>query len=94
MKASTIISTIISFAVVASAVPTANNDIEARTDKTLGGASQTCSANQVVSCCNSSNKQSSAGLLSAIVGPILGNGCTGVSASIRKSTQGESLDVT
>ncbi|EKG09227.1 hypothetical protein MPH_13779 [Macrophomina phaseolina MS6] len=82
MKASTICSTIISMAVVASAVPTAENKIEARTGKTLGSASQTCSANQVVSCCNSSNKESSAGLISLLLGPILGNGCTGIGATI------------
>ncbi|KAK7725096.1 hypothetical protein SLS57_004009 [Botryosphaeria dothidea] len=68
-------------AVAASAVPTANNEVEARTDKTLGGASNTCSSTQVVSCCNNSNKQNSAGLISAISGPILGNGCTGIGAN-------------
>ncbi|KAF4309803.1 hypothetical protein GTA08_BOTSDO02414 [Botryosphaeria dothidea] len=89
MKASTICSVIVTMAVAASAVPTANNEVEARTDKTMGGASQTCSANQVVSCCNNSNKQNSAGLISAILGPILGNGCTGVGVPVLNILSGK-----
>ncbi|OJD29821.1 hemagglutinin [Diplodia corticola] len=82
MKASTIISTIVSMAVVASAVPTADVAVEARTDKTLTGASETCSSNQVVSCCNTSDKTTSTGLLSTIIGSIAGNSCVGVGASV------------
>ncbi|KAL1633199.1 hypothetical protein SLS56_003062 [Neofusicoccum ribis] len=87
MKFSTIASTFISMAVVASAVPTANVEveIEARTDKTLGGASETCNANQVVSCCNTSDKQTNVGgLLGTLLGgSILSPGsCSGISVPI------------
>ncbi|GME25328.1 hypothetical protein GTA08_BOTSDO02414 [Neofusicoccum parvum] len=87
MKFSTIASTFISMAVVASAVPTANVEveIEARTDKTLGGASETCNANQVVSCCNTSDKTTNVGgLLGSLIGSVslLSGSCTGVSVPI------------
>lgn len=90
MKASTICSTIISMAVVATAIPTADVAIEARTDKTIGEASNTCNANQVVSCCNTSSKQTSLGLLGPLlnllgVSSILsGNSCSGIKANVRK----------
>ncbi|KAF9633715.1 hypothetical protein BFW01_g4609 [Lasiodiplodia theobromae] len=89
MKASTICSTIISMAVVATAIPTADVAIEARTDKTIGEASNTCNANQVVSCCNTSTKQTSVG---GILSPVLallglgsalsGNSCSGLSVPV------------
>ncbi|KKY19345.1 hypothetical protein UCDDS831_g05550 [Diplodia seriata] len=84
MKASTIISTVVSMAVVANAVPTADNvKVEARTDKSLGGAAQTCSSNQVVSCCNPTDKTTNTGLLAGLLsGSILGNSCVGIGASI------------
>ncbi|KAL1643282.1 hypothetical protein SLS58_004953 [Diplodia intermedia] len=84
MKASTIISTVVSMAVVASAVPTADNvKVEARTDKTLSGASKTCSADQVVSCCNPTDKTTNTGLLSGLLsGTILGNSCVGIGATV------------
>ncbi|KAL0254383.1 hypothetical protein SLS55_009858 [Diplodia seriata] len=86
MKASTIISTVVSMAVVASAVPTADNvKVEARTDKSLGGAAQTCSSNQVVSCCNPTDKTTNTGLLAGLLsGSILGNSCVGIGATISR----------
>ncbi|KAK0661142.1 hypothetical protein DIS24_g2818 [Lasiodiplodia hormozganensis] len=85
MKASTICSTIISMAVVATAIPTADVAIEARTDKTIGQASETCNANQVVSCCNTSSKQTNLGLLAGLLNGLSvlsGNSCSGIGVPI------------
>ncbi|KAB2571616.1 hypothetical protein BFW01_g7464 [Lasiodiplodia theobromae] len=78
MKVSFIAASLLSLAVAGSASPA----LSTRTDKSIDDAAKSCNANQVVACCNPSSTQSSAGLLSAIVGPILGNGCTGVSATV------------
>lgn len=80
MKVSFIAASLLSLAVAGSASPA----LSTRTDKSIDDAAKSCNANQVVACCNPSSTQSSAGLLSAIVGPILGNGCTGVSATVCK----------
>ncbi|PSN63101.1 hypothetical protein BS50DRAFT_576914 [Corynespora cassiicola Philippines] len=44
-------------------------------------ASTSC-GDQVVSCCNTSSKQSSSGLIAATVGPILPGGCKGLSVNV------------
>lgn len=68
---------ILALAVFATATPM----ISPRTPpKGVGDASKACGS-QVVSCCNPTNKESSSGLISAIAGPILANGCLGVSAN-------------
>jgi hypothetical protein len=65
---------ILAFAVLATASPA----LSPRTPpKGVKDASDACGDN-VVSCCNPTNKESSSGLISAIVGPILANGCVGV----------------
>jgi hypothetical protein len=73
---------ILAFAVLATASPM----LSARTGKPVKEASDSCGDN-VVSCCNPTNKESSSGLISAIVGPIASNGClgVGVEASMSRS---------
>ncbi|KAF2013179.1 hypothetical protein BU24DRAFT_410952 [Aaosphaeria arxii CBS 175.79] len=63
------------FAILAAASPVASTP-----PKGISDADKAC-GDQVVSCCNPTNKESSSGLISAIVGPILANGCVGVSAN-------------
>ncbi|KAF2841876.1 hypothetical protein M501DRAFT_1013261 [Patellaria atrata CBS 101060] len=75
MKTSAIFS--ISFAILAAAAPSKRT-----TPKTIGGASEMCSPDQTLSCCNPSSEDYSAGLISAIVGPVLANSCVGVGANV------------
>ncbi|KAF2731827.1 hypothetical protein EJ04DRAFT_525826 [Polyplosphaeria fusca] len=49
--------------------------------KSISDADKACGSSSVVSCCNGSSESDSSGLISAIVGPILANGCLGVSLS-------------
>ncbi|KAF2253515.1 hypothetical protein BU26DRAFT_560810 [Trematosphaeria pertusa] len=68
---------ILSLAVLAAASP-----LEARTaPKSPKEAGKACGSN-VVSCCNTSNEQSSSGILSGLFGPILSGGCLGASVSV------------
>ncbi|KAJ4287300.1 hypothetical protein N0V90_012698 [Kalmusia sp. IMI 367209] len=76
------------FAILSLAVLAIANPMDRRTG---GGsvpekpqdASDKC-GDQVVSCCNSSDKESSSGLISAIIGPIASNGCLGVGVNASK----------
>ncbi|KAF2268044.1 hypothetical protein CC78DRAFT_576593 [Lojkania enalia] len=63
------------------ALATLSTAMVARTPpKGIPEADEACGDN-VVSCCNPTNKESSSGLISAIAGPILANGCVGVGAN-------------
>ena len=71
---------ILSLAVLAAASPV----LDTRTPpKSPQDASDACGDN-VVSCCNGSSESNSSGLISAIVGPILANGCLGVGLNASK----------
>lgn len=69
---------ILSLAVLAIATP-----ITSTPPKGISDAEKSC-GEQVVSCCNPTNKETSSGLISAIVGPILANGCLGVGVNARE----------
>ncbi|KAF2751016.1 hypothetical protein M011DRAFT_474493 [Sporormia fimetaria CBS 119925] len=72
------------FAILALATMAVATPLSTRTGGTppkgIKDASDACGDN-VVSCCNPTNEESSSGLISAIVGPILANGCLGVAAN-------------
>ncbi|KAH7123824.1 hypothetical protein B0J11DRAFT_580587 [Dendryphion nanum] len=67
-------------AILALAVLAMANPITSTPPKNIGDTDKAC-GNQVVSCCNASSEESGSGLISAIISPILVNGCLGVSAS-------------
>lgn len=68
------------FSILALAVLAAASPMVGNAPSGVGAASKSC-GNQVVACCNPTDKAASSGLLSVLVGPILGNGCLGVSAN-------------